>query len=182
MVEEEQEIDFIDADEYSTNPDVTVTIEQIILTQIKKCTEEGSKEMSGGYYKEKQTARGVMEIYVGDQKEIFINTIISLRRLLLTHYDKEMTTKDQEHQERLRVITQKVNEMLNERLKVIDNKNMIADIKHQINTGYLNPDLFEARWSSDERLKSFGILLEELIRLYSRKRYLLAQDIDDARR
>lgn len=180
MAEQEQEEQFIDADEYTSTPDAAITYEQIVLNQIKKCIEEGSKEMSGGYYKERATTKGTMDVYVGDQKEIFINSIISLRRLLLFHYDDKMQDKDKEHDKRLEEITKNVNRMLTNRLQYLDNQKQKGDIQMQIETGYLNPDLYEARWSSDERLKSFGLLLEELIKLYSRKRYLMAQDIDDA--
>lgn len=181
MTETEQEEQFIDADEYTSTPDAAITYELIVLNQIKKCIEEGSKEMTGGYYKEKATSKGTIDIYIGDQKEIYINAINCLYDLLLFHIDDKFKEDDKLFNERLQNIQDKVNEQLQNRINHTENEHLQRELREQMMTGYLNPDLYEARWSSDEKLKTYRFLLQSLIKLYSRKRYLMAQDIDDER-
>ena len=176
-MEERDDVTFIDADEYQGTSQAAVTFEQVVLTQIKKCIEEGSKEMKSGYYQEKQTTKGIVDIYVGNQQEIYINSINALYDLLLPHFDEKMQKSDEEFKNKLDDIKKRVNESLTIKKEYIENPKEKARIDFAITTGYLEDDMFESRWSADEKLMAHRFLLQCLILLYNRRRYLMTQDI-----
>lgn len=193
MTTNNDEISFLDADEYSPTPQAAVTFEQVVINQIKKCIEEGSKEMKGGYYKEKHTKNGIMEIYVENQQEIYINSINSLYDLLLPHFDDTILKENDEkcQVEQFKTLLKKAKDNIDELLKkqiqflkenpTINTEKRVIELEFMLNTGYIEPNSYEAKVYTDEKLKAYRYLLQSLIQLYARKRYLMAEVIDDER-
>lgn len=172
-------VTFVDAENYMGGKDPTITYEQIVLMQIKRCVEEGSKEMSGGYMKEKMTNKGMIEIYVPDQRQVYIQCINSLYDLMLPHFDEEIHNQ-LEYLEK-RYIESKEDKIANLKLQIArsNDRRIIEKLKQQIITGYLDRDSLEARQLADELLELYRELYQELILLYTRKRFLLSESISD---
>lgn len=177
--ETEEEIQFVDAEEYNPTPKGAVSYEQIVLEQIKRCVIEGSKEMSGGYFKQKQTSQGTQEVYIPDQKQVYIQCVKSLYDVLLPHFDDEMKAKDAEFDLELETMKENKINSLREQLKTVKDARQIQNINFQIATGYIDENSLQAKQISDERIEVYRWLYQQLIYLYSRVRYLLPQSISD---
>lgn len=172
-------IEFIDAENYHPTPKGSMTYEQIVLQQINRCVVEGSKEMAGGYFKEKVTRHGIVEQYIPDQKQVYIQCINSLYDLLLSYFDDEMKEFDEEFKSHMIGIKEDKIDKLKEKLKYLDIDRLRGQIQLQIDSGYLDPDSLEAKQAIDERMDAYRVLFQQLILLFGRKRYLMAQAIED---
>lgn len=177
---EEEEITFVDAEDYRSQPQGAMTYEQIVLTQIRRCSEEGSKEMVGGYVKEKQTSKGVVEVYVPDQRDIYIQCITMLHDLLLAWFDDEMNKDVETFNSKLESAREQKVELLKQSYNATRDKYIRNQIVQQINTGFVDRDSYPARQFMEDKLQIYRYLFQKLMLLYGRQRYLMAQAIDDS--
>ena len=178
-MDEEDDVEFIDAENYVPEPKGAKTYEQIVLEQISRCVSEGSKEMVGGYFREKATRMGIQEIYVPDQRQVYLQCIMSLYDLLLPFFDDIMNEYLKTFNNQLINIKESKIKALNEKVKYIDDGRLRWSIQQQIDTGYLDPDSVEAKQAMDEKLETYRFLYQQLLLLFGRKRYLMAQAIED---
>ena len=78
----------------------TITMEQIILEQVKKIMELGSKEFKGGYYEESIiTIDGtpqVVKTYVEDGRQAYCNAVMSLDVAASNWYARTLIDKEKE--------------------------------------------------------------------------------------
>ena len=188
---EEDNVQFIDADEYQPTPQGAINYEQVVLQQIKRCVDDGSKEMRGGYFKQKQSSRGTVEVYIEDQRQVYINSVNSLYDLLLPHFDAIMNEVARQfivalnsiQEETLKFIEAKLNFMIKQEQEqgvTFDNR-IKANMQWQIASKIVDSDSYEAVKAYEEKIKAYRSLYQQLIKLYGRQRYLMAQDIDDSR-
>ena len=175
---ETDDVEFVDAESYSPQQKGSMTYEQIVLDQISRCVIEGSKEMTGGYFKEMMTRHGVKEQYVADQRQVYMQCIQSLHDLLLSFFDKEMNEFMEAFNTQIEDIKKDKIDKLKEKLKYIDDNRIKFSLTMQINSGYLDPDSAEAKQSIDEKLDAYRVMFQQLMLLFSRKRYLIAQAIE----
>ena len=178
--EEGEEIQFVDAEDYRSSPQGAMTYEQIVLKQINRCADEGSKEMIGGYIKEKATNKGLVEVYVPDQREIYIQSITMLHDLLLSFFDDEMKESIKSFDEALAEARTQKMDYLREAHRGAKNRYDKMEIESQIKTGFIDRDSFPARQFMEDKLEIYRFLFQELMLLYGRQRYLMAQAIDDS--
>jgi hypothetical protein len=180
VFEETEEVEFIDAENYVPQPKGAVSYEQIVLEQVKRCVVEGSQEMTGGYWKEMNTRHGIKEQYIPDQRQIYIQAIKSLHDVLMSFFDEEMIKFMEKFNEEIEAIRDEKITMLKEKFIKTDDMRIKHALQMQINAGYIDPDSAEAKQSIDETLDAYRILFQQLLLLFSRKRYLIAQAIDDS--
>ena len=178
--EEGEEIQFVDAEDYRSQPQGAMTYEQIVLKQINKCADEGSKEMVGGYVKEKQTNKGMVEVYVPDQRDIYIQCITMLHDLLLAWFDDDMNKDVKTFEEKLEVAREQKIELLKRDYSLTRDRYAKQAIMEQINTGFVDRDSFPARQFMEDKLAIYRYLFQKLMLLFGRQRYLMAQAIDDS--
>lgn len=100
MVEETESTVFEDAESYKMSE--PLSIKAIVLRQLQKCIDEGSKEMTLGGIQQRMIRGVVYELGVPNQVEIFINSVSMLRTLLTADMSRHNDTfKDsiQEYQD-----------------------------------------------------------------------------------
>lgn len=175
----DDEPQFIDAENYHPTQQGALTYEQLVLEQVRRCIIEGSKEMKGGYFKEKMTRMGTQEVYVDDQKQIYIQCINSLYDLLISYFDEEFNQADLIFKESLIEIRENKIKDLKDKIQYTDDIRIKRQIQMQIETGYLDPDSIEAKQAIDEKIEAYRYLYQQLILLFSRQRFLIAQAIED---
>lgn len=174
------DVEFIDAENYMPTPQGALTYEQLVLEQIRRCISEGSKEMVGGYMQQKVTAKGLIEVYVPDQREVYMQCINSLYDVLLSFFDDTMTKDATTFKENLKDAKKAKLDFLRMQLETPQAQNdrrIRYQLQLQINTGFLERDSVEARMLMEEKLDLYRILFQELLLLFSRKRYLMAEAI-----
>ena len=116
---------------------------------------------------------------------LLINSINCLHDVLLPHFDEAMKEDIDSFSNKLEEAIKKTNEFLNNRLKNIKenysegNERAIEKCEYEIMSGYIEPGTHEARIFSDEKLKAYRFLFQSLLKLYGRRRYLMAEVIDD---
>lgn len=174
-----EDIQFVDADEYHPTPPGAVTYEQIVLKQIDRCITEGSKEMSGGYWKDVETSKGAKQIYVPDQKQIYLQSIDSLYDVLLAHFDPMMVQADDEFHDLIKNIKDDKITKLKAQLVMTQDLRDRNDLQMQIHTGYLDPNSYYAKVTMDEKLQVYRGLFQQLLLLFNRARFLMSQSISD---
>lgn len=172
----EEEINFIDAEQYRSAPDAPLTYEMVVLEQIRKCVNEGSKEMMGGFWKDKQTSRGIITEYVPDQRQVYIRCIMSMHDLLQPFFDDEMKKEVSSFEKSIKEIEENI---LSEIKNTDISSNTFKQIEYQIKMGYLDTNSIEYKKIIDEQIKIYRRLYQKLILLFHRNKYLLRQDISD---
>ena len=108
------ELQFQDADSYSTNYNKNLTFKDIVLQHIKKIGSYASVEFRGGYWEIRETpivsgnVGGVVKskVYVPDTREVYSNSVEYLADILYPHFDKEMIDKEIKLREELSKIYQ----------------------------------------------------------------------------
>jgi len=113
---DDQEISFIDAEEYGMKQE-GASFKEICLRHLSKISELSTREFKKGYMKKKPiaTSSGVYmsEEYIEDGRKAFINAVNCFYDLLLPHFDDEMITKDKEIEEELKSKLKEFKEDLN---------------------------------------------------------------------
>lgn len=174
----EEEVTFIDAENYQSGPQAPLTYEMIVLGHIRKCVNEGSMEMFGGYFKEKNTSRGTIQEYVPDQKQVYMRCIMSLQDVLLPFYDEEMAKDAQEFDAKIKEIDDFIYKAMLTQTQGA-NINQKRAMEYKINLGYIDNESLEFKYAIDRKLDAYRWLFQRLILLFNRKRYLMAQAIED---
>ena len=177
-MEEEDDIKFIDAEQYMGSKESPLTYELIVMHQIQRCVNEGSKEMIGGYIKHKQTSRGIVDEYVPDQRQIYMQSIMSLYDILLIKFDSEMEKADKQFKKMIDDLSAASKELMQQKVNISRGIDAI-NLKYQMHSGYMNINSIEFKSYIDEKLKAYRWLFQQLIRLFKRKAYLQADYIDD---
>lgn len=174
----DEDIEFVDAENYVPEQKGSMTYEQIVLNQINRCVTEGSKEMVGGYFKEKVARTGQsIEIYVPDQRQVYIQSINSLYDLLLPYFDEEMNNYVKIFTNQLLYIKQSKLELLKEKMNYTDDNRIKYQIQLQISSGYLDIDSVEAKQAMDVKLELYRFLYQQLLLLFSRQNHLMVEAI-----
>jgi len=154
-----------------------VTYEQLVLEQIRRCAIEGSKEMGGGYFKEKQTNQGMVEVYVPDQREVYSSCVKVLFDMLMPHFDKKMFDDYEKYKKNIKTCKDNKIESLKLQLKNIHDPKIKQELTLRINTRTLNKDSFEYVCFVEEQLTQQRNLFESLMLLYRRSNHLKAKPI-----
>jgi len=179
LPENMEDVEFIDAEGFTPQQQGALTYEQIVLEQIRRCIHEGSKEMIGGYVKLRDTSRGIKEEYVPDQRQVYIQSVNSLYDLLLSFFDEEMKKAKQTHDDMLAKSKQTAITTLKKQLELTDDVRIKQNIHYQIVTGYIDQNSMEAKRLIDEKIETFRFLFQQLLLMFQRKRYLMADVISD---
>lgn len=178
MQEQEEEIQFVDAENYVSAPDAPLTYEMIVLGQIRTCATEGNKEMTGGYYREKQTSRGLIQEYVPDQRQVYINTIKTLHDLLLPFFDDKSNDDIISFESTLTKIDKFIEDTMKLKMNSMPNA-MKQEAEYGANFGYMNTDSIEFKYAIDKKLDAYRWLFQRLVLLFNRKKFLMQQAIED---
>lgn len=170
---------FIDAEGYMGSKDPSMTYEQIVLKQIQRCVDEGNKEMVGGHISEKQTSRGLVPVYVPDQRQVYIQCVNSFYDLMLPHMDDVFEDKMDGVELLIKRRRADKIESLKKNMAIEKNPKGRAYFKEMIDSGFIDRDTIEARQLADEMVEAYREVFQELILLYNRKRFLLAEAINE---
>ena|SRR3972149_5105974 len=179
--EEIQDNQFVDAEEYHPQQKGAMTYEQIVLEQIRRCVVEGSKEMVGGYWKERESKGRTVEIYVPDQKQVYIQCVKQLYDLLMPYFetDKSILQDIKEFEAILKEIKEsKIRLLKLELLKAVDLR-VRNSLNTQINTGYLDNDSYYAKMAMEEKLDVYREMYQSLLLMFQRQRFLMSSAIED---
>ena len=163
--------EFIDPNDYQGGKEQGVSFNQIILQHIRRCVEAGSKPLTGSYTKEVQTKNGLKEVFVDDQREVYINCIKSFYDLMIPYADKEFEKKEQEFNNRMKEIEDYITNLLTlkkEYAKRNGNEMQERHLEILLVTRHLDPDSFEAKKAIDDKLDAYRMLYQSLITLYVR--------------
>jgi len=177
-MEQEEEIQFLDAENYVSPPDSPLTYEMIVLGQIRVCATEGNKEMRGGYYHDKQTQRGIVQEYIPDQRQIYINSIKTMHDLLLPFFDAEMEKDYKKFEEDISKIDSFIEDTMLIKLKNMP-EHKKNDAAYVARFGYMDSDAIEFKYAVDKKLDIYRWLFQRLVLLFNRKRFLMQQAIED---
>lgn len=191
MEKESDDLEFDDGESFQYNNQGQITHEQLILQAMKRCMEEGSKEMKGGYFKQSVNNQGqVKEIWVDDQKQIYIQSIKSLYDVMIPKHDEIFKKDDAKFNQELVKIKERAIGILKMTLKQIEDREKLDNmsysehkqrIQSQIVTESLDPDSYEAKLVSDSTLDAYRGLYQALIRCYGRKGFGTEEVIDDTK-
>ena len=91
-MEPENNMSFEDSENFAGSDNLS--IKQIVLKQLQKCVEEGSKEKRGGGYRKRIFNNEVLEIFVPNQREVFVNNVKMLWILVLPYHAKTDIIKE----------------------------------------------------------------------------------------
>lgn len=173
----EEDFSFEDSEDWRGVPHGSITYEQIVLNQINKCVSEGSKEIRGGFYEQKRTSKGIIELYIPNQHEVYIRSVDCLNDLLLAYFDDEM---EKASEELMKELAKRKEDKINKLKMSLENTRdarVKANIKSQIDTRYLDKDSFLAEEMKKEEYELSRELFRELLLLFNRKRHLMAEAI-----
>lgn len=148
--------------------DGALTYEQIILRQINVCRIEGSKEMVGGYLKETTTPQGLKEIYIPDQKQIYIQSVKVLHDLLLPHFDTKMEEVLELFEKELEDAKESKIAILRDIFVETKDPKEKRKLKTQIDSGFIDRDNLLAKQFGEEQVEIYRNLFQELVLLYNR--------------
>lgn len=167
-----------------------ITHEQLILQAMKHCMEEGSKEMRGGYTKEKTNAQGKTEvIYVDDQRKVYIQSIMSLHDIMIPKFDKKFREDELIFDKSIDEIKKRAIDIMKLKLSHVEEREKIENVSYQdikdnlsnqITTERLDPDSLESQIVMDGTIKAYRTLYQALIALYGREGFGTAKEISDA--
>lgn len=177
-MEQEDEVKFIDAEQYMGTTQAPLTYEMIVLNQLQRCVNEGSKEMIGGYIKHKQTSKGLVEEYIPDQRQIYIQSIMSLYDVLLLKFDNEMNKANEEFKKALKELGDEFQKIMQGKANIATGMDALM-LKYNANSGYMDVNSVEFKAYMDEKIKIYRWLFQNLVRLVGRKSFLQADYIDD---
>ena len=109
----------------------TLTIKQIILEQVKRIMEIGSKEFRGGYQEETIiTIDGQPQLikkYIEDGRQAYCNAVLSLDDLASTYYAKSLITNKSKEEEMLKGVSEvkvKMDELYKKYLEKLKEKDI----------------------------------------------------------
>jgi|TARA_Y100000296_G_scaffold3955_1_gene5241 hypothetical protein len=125
-----------------------LTFKQIILMHIQRCVVNGSLEMRGGYFQEKQLGHVLEKTYIPDSRDVFCNSVKVLKVLLRGYFDETIIKKYKE-----------VNEEFNKRSKEFQEEYDKGNKKESRD----NYDVFRVKWYME--------LFEELVLLSKRENF-----------
>lgn len=90
----DDDIQFIDAENYTGGQKDQLTFKEIMMRHIVKLSGLASKEFCGGYWQDRTKVIGGMGMtdhyYVGDSREEYSNSIDFLHDMLSPYFDEEM--------------------------------------------------------------------------------------------
>lgn len=80
-----------------------LSFKQIVLMHINRCVTNGSVEWHGGFWQESSISDlGVKRVYVPNTREVYCNSIRTLRALMLGYYDKQIQDEDKRIMENIK--------------------------------------------------------------------------------
>ena len=85
---------FVEADNYTGNPDQKISFKQIVLQQLSRVTIKMTTEWRGGYYEERASGAEVWRVYVPDSRDEFVNGVKCLYDLLYSYFDADFNKED----------------------------------------------------------------------------------------
>lgn len=115
-------VDFIDAESYMGKE--TSSFKELVIRQVSRIAELGSTEMVGGYWQQKIIKDKVMDVYVPDKAESYMNAINTLHDLLLME-----GLNDVKYMEEHKAVKALLTKLYNEYKDKLKNENVIAEYK-----------------------------------------------------
>ena len=186
--EKDDDIEFDDGENFQYGNQGEITHDQLILQSMKRCLEEGSKEMRGGFFQDKADKFGnIKETYIDDQQKVYIRCISSLYNALIPKFDAIFIKEDELFKKKLKDIKERAMSILKLKLEQIEAKEknegvtyteLKDNLRNQIITGLLDQDSFEAQMVKDATFEAYEELLRSLIRCYTRKGFGGEQVLD----
>lgn len=156
-----------------------LTHDQLILQAMRKCMEEGAKEMHSGNMREVKTKSGeVMQVYGDDQRQVYMQSIQALYDMMLPKFTPEMKEYANKFEEELKKIQDDIIISLKNILNSIEQgekegRSYSEDMKNylisQISTRTIEPDSYQGTIYSDMILKAYRKLYQKLILCYGDK-------------
>ena len=138
------------------------TGQTIVLEQYNNCVKEGSKEMSPGGVQKRVINGEVVEVFVPNQVEIFINHVEMLKRALVhdTEHESDIAKKLNWFEEQRRRYILQYKKKRHDLLKYF---NSLSSVKNP--EGYSETDLYRDKYS---RLKQHieRVYNEKMLELY----------------
>ena len=123
-----------------------LTFKQIILTHINRCVLNGSIEWHGGYWNT-TGSNPATKTYVHNSREVYINSIKTLRALLIGYFDEEMEKIDEEYSEEMKNLQEEYDK------ESYDNPKDISELRRRKTNLHL--ELFEQLVMLSKRLNFF---------------------------
>ena len=191
--DDNEELTFDDGSGFQYGNQGEITHEQLVLQQIKRVMEEGSKEMVGGYFKEQMTKTGLKEVYIPDQKQVYIRSIMSLYDVMIHKFSDstQFKTAKTNFDTKIKKIKEDAAKILQAKLdylkKMEQNQGVKAPaglketLELQISTGMLDNDSYEAKMVSDKTLEAYRYLFQSLVRVYGEKGFGDSESLDDSK-
>ena len=91
---DQEEVRYIDAEQYSGGQKDNLTFQQIMIRHIVKLSGLASKEFCGGYWQDRTKVLGNAAVtehfYIGDSREEYTNSIDFMHDMLSPYFDEEM--------------------------------------------------------------------------------------------
>ena len=174
------EFEFIDSENWRGGNTGSMTYENLVLQQIMRIRDEGSKEMVGGFFEEKVDRHGkTTSTWKPDQRQVYIQSINTLYDLLLPFVDPEFVRISGEIEQDLIDAKQNQIESLTIKKGMMNNPKLIQQINFEIATGFIDKNSVEAREFLESKLEIYRTLFQELLLLFNRQKFLMAQAISD---
>ena len=130
MTDKEHEPDYIIEDDDFFSGGKSVGIKELAIEQYRRCLIEGSKEMVRGGYGQKVVNGKIVDQYIPNQREIFINCVQMLETLLMSNLIKEdgrsKKIKFPEIVEQMEIADRKINKTKAAFFDVLDKINIKA--------------------------------------------------------
>ena len=167
-----QEGDIIEPEEWRNPQEQPFSFTSLIMSQMKRCLESGSKEMKEGYWDDMLDKFGnAKRTYHEDTRKTFIEAVRSLLALMEREYDDDATKN-------ISVLKNKIEERkkfwLNEewtwwtKLKIQQQQQLSKQGKSVIK-GFFNAKLDFDNYFFDEQLQIYREILSEVGKLIKRK-------------
>lgn len=100
MVQQDDEVQFIDAEQYSGRVDEKLTFRMIVLEHLRRMGKLSSVEFRGGGYEVREIVSpgytNYVKTWIADTREEYSNAVDYLSDILCPYYDDEMRKADEE--------------------------------------------------------------------------------------
>jgi len=169
-----EQIQFLDPEQFNQLND-KLDFKFILMRQIDKVRLSRSTEMRGGYWERKPVYAGggvgTMEVYIPDTREVYINSVKSLRSLLIPYWDNEYNEEEKKTIKDYRLKEEKERERLKNLTKLSE-----SDLDYHLNDKEGN---MESIWIPKHRIEHYDLLFEVLLKLCVRAKLINGNNLID---
>lgn len=177
----DEEFEIKDIEQYKSSRDKGFSHSELIMTTLRKCIENGSKEMREGYWNEKLDKFGnKVKTYIEDQRFVYINSVETAETHMCCDFDTDIIDKIKTIKENLKKTKETLLNQEKEFWKSLNFRKRLEFNKNQIieRTGYFNKSFPPYQDYIKECVVAARLIERELVKLSHRKEFYKEEEFE----